>query len=331
MADSNRGYRTAQLQHQKAQDARQAAQFGAQQARQAREDAYRREQDALNRDLQERQFARGGEKPPETREAFDPALGRNVVQEFDPQKREWRTAITGGGGGTPSAPVDPFTTPGAGRVYGEGGDYSSPATPAAPAAQGQPVLPPKKPLTAHEQTAVDEADKMLAANRAVIGNLQDAKKLSRKAASGPYALERGQMGQHLPGFLGAGGKETVELHNIVTTNAVEQLKAVFGGNPTEGERKILIDLQGSASASDEVRQKIFDRAIKAAEERMEINRQKAQQIRGGSYYNPGGGGAAVAPATPVAPSGAPRPGFVKGGYVFKGGDPSKEENWAPVR
>ena len=58
---ANRGYRTAQLQHQKAQDARQAAQFGAQQARQAREDAYRREQDTLNRDLQERQFARTGE------------------------------------------------------------------------------------------------------------------------------------------------------------------------------------------------------------------------------------------------------------------------------
>ena len=71
------------------------------------------------------------------------------------------------------------------------------------------------------------------------------KKLSPKAASGPYALERGRWAA-LARFSRGGGKETVELHNIVATNAVEQLKAVFGGNPTEGERKILIDLQGSA-------------------------------------------------------------------------------------
>ncbi len=33
-------------------------------------------------------------------------------------------------------------------------------------------------------------------------------------------------------------------------------------------------------------------------------------------------------APPAAP---PRPGFVKNGFVFKGGDPSEETNWAPVR
>jgi len=331
VADSNRGYRTAQLQHQKAQDARQAAQFSAQQARQAREDAYRREQDQLTRDYQERVFARG-EKPPESREVFDPTAGRNVLQEFDPKTRQWNTA-TYGGGAPAAAPADPFTS-GAPPVYGQSGNYNMPEAPAAGgAAPAQPVLPPKKPLTAHEQTVVDKAEEALAANQAVIGNLREAKKLSPKAASGPYALERGQAGQHLPGFLGAGGKETVELHNLVATNAVEQLKAVFGGNPTEGERKILIDLQGSVSASDEVRQRIFDRAIEAAEKRLEINRQKAAQIRGGTYYTAGGGGAsAPASAAPQPQStAAPKPGTVSRGYVFKGGDPSKEENWAPVR
>ena len=215
----------------------------------------------------ERQFDRSDPDagPPPTRERFDTTLGRNVVDEYDRRTRQWKPATLGGGG------------PPTGMAPG-------PAGTAAP--DPQPVMPPKKPLTAHEQTVIDKADEALAANQAVIGNLRDAKKLSPKAASGPYALERGQMGQHLPGFLGAGGKETVELHNIVTTNAVEQLKAVFGGNPTEGERKILIDLQGSASASDEVRQKIFDRAIEAAERRIETNRQKAQQIRGGTYYTP---------------------------------------------
>jgi hypothetical protein len=266
VADSRRGYQQAQLQHQKAQEARQAA------------------QDKLAQQNWERQFARGGEKPPETREVFDPTLGRNIVEEFDPKTRQWGTATRGGGGMATSGPPAP----------GAAGATSGP----------QPVLPPKKPLSAHEQTAVDEAEKMVAANQAVIGNLQDAKKLSPKAASGPYALERGQMGQHLPGFLGAGGKETVELHNIVTSNAVEQLKAVFGGNPTEGERKVLIDLQGSASASDEVRQKIFDRAIKAAEERLQTNRQKAQQVRGGTYYNPGGGAASAPRQAPPAAAAA---------------------------
>ena len=37
------------------------------------------------------------------------------------------------------------------------------------------------------------------------------------------------------------------------------------------------------------------------------------------------------PSEAVGGGGAPRRGFVKGGYVFKGGDPSQQENWAPVR
>jgi len=62
------------------------------------------------------------------------------------------------------------------------------------------------------------------------------------------------------------------------------LKAIFGGNPTEGERAILLDIQGSSSQPDAVRQKIFDRAIQLAQRRLEFNYQKANELRGGQYY-----------------------------------------------
>ncbi|MGF1948910.1 hypothetical protein ACQUFD_17780, partial [Enterococcus gallinarum] len=56
-------------------------------------------------------------------------------------------------------------------------------------------------------------------------------------------------------------QDTVELDNLVTSNALTQLKSIFGGNPTEGERKIMLDIQGSSAQPDAVRQRIFDRAI----------------------------------------------------------------------
>jgi type II secretory pathway pseudopilin PulG len=275
VADSRRGYQQAQLQHQKTQEARQAA-----------NDAFQRQQALATRDLAERQFARGGEKPPETREVFDPTAGRNVVQEFDPKTRQWNTATYGSG--APTA-----TAPGPGGTVAPGPDGTTPGP--------QPVMPPKKPLTAHEQTAIDDADKAVIANRNAIGNLQYAKELSKKAASGPLALERGRIGSQLPGMFGAGGKETVMLHNTIINNAIDQLKASFGGNPSEGERKILLEMQGSVNESDEVRQEIFNRGIRLAEEKLDFNQKRAKEIRGGTYYNSSGGASAPGPAASTRP------------------------------
>lgn len=139
----------------------------------------------------------------------------------------------------------------------------------------------QQPLTATDKKAILEADEMVLSNQQVIDNLNKAKELSPKAYEGPYAAQRG----YATGlFKNEGGEATVELNNLVTSNALAQLKSIFGAAPTEGERKILLDIQGSASLTDKERQKIFDRAIQLAERRMEFNKQRAAELRGGTFY-----------------------------------------------
>jgi hypothetical protein len=81
-----------------------------------------------------------------------------------------------------------------------------------------------------------------------------------------------------------GGKATEELTNVITSNSLAELKSIFGGNPTEGERKILLDIQGSVNKAPDVREKIFARAKQMAQRRLDLARKQAEEIRGGDYY-----------------------------------------------
>jgi hypothetical protein len=148
-----------------------------------------------------------------------------------------------------------------------------------------------QPLTATDKKAVLEADEKVQGGQQVIENLQKAKQLSKQAFSGPAAAGRGYAASFLgeTSDTGKAGIATTDMNNLVTTNAVTQLKAIFGGNPTEGERAILLDIQGSASQPDAIRQKIFDRGIEAAQKRLAFEQQRADELRGGAFYKPQGG------------------------------------------
>jgi len=78
---------------------------------------------------------------------------------------------------------------------------------------------------------------------------------------------------------------TQNLDNILQSSALPQLKAIFGGMPTEGERKVLLDVQGSSNKSPAVRKEILGRAIKAAEKRIEFSQKKAKSLREGTYFS----------------------------------------------
>lgn len=160
-------------------------------------------------------------------------------------------------------------------------------------------------LTAGDKEAIRTADDAVIANQAGIDSLKRAQQLSRKAFAGPMAGARGYAASFLgdTSELGKSGIATENLTNEVMTNALGQLKSIFGGNPTEGERRILLDLQGSVSKPDAVRQAIFDRAIAAAQKRLEFNQKRADDLRGGTYYKPPG--AAPAVQQPPAPTAQP--------------------------
>lgn len=141
------------------------------------------------------------------------------------------------------------------------------------------------PLTATDKKAIMEADDAVLSAQTAIENLSKAKELSRQALSGPGSATRGYIGSFLPdGYGGTTSQATVDLNNLVTTNALSQLKAIFGAAPTEGERAILLDIQGSSNLPDASRQKIYDRAIALAQRRMDFNKQRASELRGGDYY-----------------------------------------------
>lgn len=154
------------------------------------------------------------------------------------------------------------------------------------------------PLTATDKKAILEADEGVAAAensitalKSIITPGEDGKSLNDKAGYGWGAGAQSFMARNDPfGFFDdTKGQSTTDLDNIVQTNALQSLKSIFGGNPTEGERAILLDIQGSSSKSPEERKNIFERAITMAERRLGFNKQRADELRGGTFYKQGGG------------------------------------------
>lgn len=143
-----------------------------------------------------------------------------------------------------------------------------------------------QPLTATDKKAILEADEMVLATQGAIPLIDRALELNDNAYSGPTAGIRGMIAGNL-GY--EGGKDTMELDNVVTSQALGQLKAIFGAAPTEGERRILLDIQGSTSQPPEVRKAIFERARQAAQRRLDFYKQRSSELRGGEFYKPAGG------------------------------------------
>lgn len=83
--------------------------------------------------------------------------------------------------------------------------------------------------------------------------------------------------------------------NMLAEQAVSGLKASFGGNPTEGERKILLDLQGIGAKSKEERADIIKRAQAAAERRRKAAEKRLGLINAGQYRDTGADAGTAAP------------------------------------
>jgi len=157
-------------------------------------------------------------------------------------------------------------------------------------------------LSATDKKILEAADEAVINGQSVIESLNRAKKLSPLAYAGPAAGAIGYGTSFLgkSSDLGKAGIATENLNNEVLANALSQLKSIFGAAPTEGERKILLELQGSVNKADNVRQDIYDRAIKMAQVKLDAAQRRSNEMRGGTYWKPGGGSSSTAPKT--APS-----------------------------
>lgn len=169
-----------------------------------------------------------------------------------------------------------------------------------------------QPLTATDKKAILEADEGVLAANTAISALRAAKELSPRALSGWGAGAKASVANNLPDWFVPDGlvaspekaEATAELENVVTSQALAQLKSIFGSAPTEGERKILLEIQGSIGQPDNVRQKIYDRGIAMAERRLGFNQQRADELRERNFFKPGAGASAGSRKSPPVTQGA---------------------------
>ena len=159
-----------------------------------------------------------------------------------------------------------------------------------------------RPMSATAQKELIQTDESIQGGQAALTSLQQARAVNDDAMGFAGAGTVASIGSLLPeGIRPAAVDATANLDNILTSGALPQLKDIFGGMPTEGERKVLLDIQGSSSKSPKVRAEIFDRAERAVKKRMEFSQAKARALREGTYFTEDG--APPAPTTTSVPAG----------------------------
>lgn len=182
-------------------------------------------------------------------------------------------------------------------------------------------------ISATAQKAIDEADDFVKQSGSAIGALREAMRLNDTAYSGVAAGTRAAIVNNIPLLGGTKSSlATTDLDNLITNQALSALRSTFGGNPTEGERKILLEVAGSVNLPPEARAKILRRALIAAEQSQQFNLQKGDALRGGTYYQPGG-----LPRAGMVPS-SPSPARFRATNPQTGQQIQSDDgvNWRPV-
>lgn len=150
-------------------------------------------------------------------------------------------------------------------------------------------------LRPEDMKQIDEADDQVFAAQGTLNNLKRAKTLNQpnRAYDGVGAEERAWLVNNTPiGSLplvdDKRGIDTKEFGTLTKDLALSQLKSIFGAAPTEGERKILMEVQGAVNEPRDVRERILRKAEIFANRRLEYNKLKAAAVRDGSYWLPNG-------------------------------------------
>lgn len=160
-------------------------------------------------------------------------------------------------------------------------------------------------LEANERTKLFELQEQIDADVGVGNSLKRLNELSDQSYSGLGASFRGTAASRLPG--GASNQRanaTVLSENITIELALKQLKSTFGAAPTEGERKILMDLQASVDKSPVQKKQIIAAAMRAVAERVRYRKKQQEAIRTGSYAMPKGDNSSSSSNKPPAKNNA---------------------------
>jgi hypothetical protein len=138
-------------------------------------------------------------------------------------------------------------------------------------------------LTGPELKLKVEAEDNIASGKQSLADLKQAYALNPNSLAGGW-LDKGQQ------FLSeaAGSKDptivnTRVLNNLLGSQGLAKLRATFGGSPTEGERSILLELEGIGAKTKDERGQIIKRAYKVLQDRQAREQSRLDQINLGAY------------------------------------------------
>lgn len=157
-------------------------------------------------------------------------------------------------------------------------------------AMGKPATPPVPKLSATSEKELFEADDVMRNSATALKLLEDAAKLNPQANAGMLAGIKTFADRNAPDWVPGLDKmqaaRTTDFNSIITGQALESLRSTFGGNPTEGERKILLDIQAAPNMSVEERAALIGRTKAAVASRLASAEAKAASIRGQTFARP---------------------------------------------
>jgi hypothetical protein len=138
-------------------------------------------------------------------------------------------------------------------------------------------------LTGPELKLKVEAEDLIASSKQSLADLKKAYALNPNSLAGGW-LDKGQQ------WLAEAAKSedpvivnTRVINNLLSSQGLAKLRATFGGNPTEGERAILLELEGIGAKTKDERGKIIKRAYTVLQDRMAREQARLNQINSGAY------------------------------------------------
>ncbi len=166
-------------------------------------------------------------------------------------------------------------------------------------------------LTGIDKKAVFDAEDANAQLTSTRDTLNRAIELAPKAFSGYTAGVRGSVGTNLPGVARMVGidpeaaKATTELDQLMSGEAIKNMSATLKGATTDREMANFQSIIANPNAPPDLKIRTINRMLSLTDRQAQINDLRIKDLRGGSYFKPGGGGPQGGSQSPQAASAAP--------------------------
>jgi hypothetical protein len=163
-------------------------------------------------------------------------------------------------------------------------------------------------LTTVDKKAIFDAEDKVPVLDNTITSLKSARDLNRETYHGRGAGIQGSIGSTLPDALVPDfiaepekAKKTAEFGKIMNLEAIKNMASTLKGATTDSELARFVDILSDPSTPPDIRERTIDRMIQLAEREKAVSGSRINDLRGGTYYRPGGGGTGF--------NGAPSSGF----------------------